>query len=81
MTLIDDPKETLVATESVMRVKKRSGKLEPVDVNKIVKAVARSAAGLPVLTQCESLLAPLLVCAMDQPVSNSTSCQSAPPPE
>ncbi|MEI6709404.1 MAG: ribonucleoside-diphosphate reductase subunit alpha [Actinomycetota bacterium] len=47
MTLIDDPKETLVQVENVMRVMKRSGKLEPVDVNKIVKAIARSAAGLP----------------------------------
>ncbi|MBI5202510.1 MAG: ribonucleoside-diphosphate reductase subunit alpha [Elusimicrobia bacterium] len=30
-----------------MRVKKRDGGLEPVDVNKIVRAVARSAGGLP----------------------------------
>ena len=31
---------------SVMRVRKRSGSLEPVDVNKIVRAVARCAEGL-----------------------------------
>jgi len=31
----------------VMRVRKRNGTLEPVDVNKIVRAVQRSAAGLP----------------------------------
>ena len=31
---------------SVMRVRKRNGSLEPVDVNKIVRAVARCAEGL-----------------------------------
>ena len=35
-----------VAPTSPMRVRKRNGELEPVDVNKIVRAVARCAAGL-----------------------------------
>ena len=30
-----------------MHVRKRNGRLEPVDVNKIVRAVQRSAGGLP----------------------------------
>src|SRR5512134_2495580 len=37
-------RETAAAT--AMRVKKRNGDAEPVDVNKIVKAVSRSAVGL-----------------------------------
>ena len=32
---------------TAMRVRKRNGDLEPVDVNKIVRAVERCAAGLP----------------------------------
>lgn len=35
------------ATQTTMRVKKRNGSSEPVDVNKIVKAVSRSCVGLP----------------------------------
>ncbi len=35
------------AATPVMRVEKRDGRLEPVDVNKIVRAVQRSAEGLP----------------------------------
>lgn len=42
------PAPPLDATdEAKMRVRKRDGRLEPVDVNKIVKAVQRSADGLP----------------------------------
>jgi ribonucleoside-diphosphate reductase alpha chain len=40
------PVQESETTLSTMRVKKRNGGLEPVDVNKIVKAVARCAAGL-----------------------------------
>lgn len=36
-----------VPAETVMQVRKRNGALEPVDVNKIVRAVQRSCAGLP----------------------------------
>jgi len=36
-----------VTPETVMQVRKRNGALEPVDVNKIVRAVQRSCAGLP----------------------------------
>ena len=35
-----------IVPATAMRVKKRNGDAEPVDVNKIVKAVSRSAAGL-----------------------------------
>ncbi|NDH11810.1 MAG: ribonucleoside-diphosphate reductase subunit alpha, partial [Actinobacteria bacterium] len=35
-----------VETTTTMRVKKRNGALEPVDLNKIVNAVARAAEGL-----------------------------------
>jgi len=38
--------ETVSAAATSMRVKKRSGALEPVDVNKIVNAVARATEGL-----------------------------------
>jgi ribonucleoside-diphosphate reductase alpha chain len=38
--------ETAVETATSMRVRKRNGNLEPVDVNKIVNAVARSSEGL-----------------------------------
>ena len=37
---------TAVETTTSMRVRKRNGNLEPVDVNKIVNAVARSSEGL-----------------------------------
>ena len=40
-------RQTNIAPATAMRVKKRNGDAEPVDVNKIVKAVSRSAAGLP----------------------------------
>ncbi len=36
-----------VPTETTMQVRKRNGALEPVDVNKIVRAVQRSCSGLP----------------------------------
>src|SRR5262249_33116410 len=39
--------ESAPATQTTMRVKKRNGSSEPVDVNKIVRAVSRSCAGLP----------------------------------
>ena len=38
--------DTAVETTTTMRVKKRNGALEPVDLNKIVNAVARAAEGL-----------------------------------
>ncbi len=41
-----DTTETATAAATSMRVKKRSGALEPVDVNKIVNAVARATEGL-----------------------------------
>ena len=37
----------LPSAETRMHVRKRNGRLEPVDVNKIVRAVQRSAGGLP----------------------------------
>ncbi|MCU1490510.1 MAG: hypothetical protein JWM85_1915, partial [Acidimicrobiaceae bacterium] len=40
---IDEPAQTQAPA---MRVRKRDGRLEPVDVNRIVRAVSRSAAGL-----------------------------------
>ena len=45
LTAVEDTLETVDAATS-MRVKKRNGRLEPVDVNKIVNAVARNAEGL-----------------------------------
>ena len=45
LTAVDNT-ETAAATTTSMRVKKRSGALEPVDVNKIVNAVARASEGL-----------------------------------
>lgn len=39
-------KESAVEESTTMRVKKRSGEFEPVDVNKIVRAVSRCAEGL-----------------------------------
>jgi ribonucleoside-diphosphate reductase alpha chain len=45
LTAVDNT-ETVAATTTSMRVKKRSGALEPVDVNKIVNAVARATEGL-----------------------------------
>ena len=45
MTLLEDT-QTIEPVAGAMRVKKRNGSLEPVDVNKIVKAVSRSASGL-----------------------------------
>ena len=41
-----EPGRTPNTTETSMRVRKRNGSLEPVDVNKIVRAVQRSAGGL-----------------------------------
>ncbi len=38
---------TAVSTASAMQVRKRNGSLEPADVNKIVRAVARCCGGLP----------------------------------
>lgn len=52
MTMIQDRLTTVaevppaVAAPTTMRVRKRNGSLEPVDVNKIVNAVARAAEGL-----------------------------------
>ena len=40
------PDETPWGLASTMRVRKRDGTLEPVDVNKIVRAVGRAARGL-----------------------------------
>ena len=37
---------TTVETTTTMRVKKRNGSLEPVDLNKIVNAIARASEGL-----------------------------------
>ena len=45
LTAVDDT-ETAGAPVTSMRVRKRNGTLEPVDVNKIVNAVARNAEGL-----------------------------------
>src|ERR1700678_1448769 len=45
-TIIDRVIEEEVEAPTAMRVQKRNGELEPVDVNKIVRAVARSAEGL-----------------------------------
>ena len=45
LTAVDDT-ETAVTTTTTMRVKKRNGSLEPVNVNKIVNAVARASEGL-----------------------------------
>ncbi len=42
--VVIDPSDT--ATGSPMQVRKRDGSLEPVDLNKIVRAVARCAEGL-----------------------------------
>lgn len=49
MTIIDDRLDASqpAVTGTNMRVRKRNGDYEPVDVNKIVKAVQRSAEGLP----------------------------------
>jgi len=43
----DPERDRTPATQTTMRVKKRDGASEPVDVNKIVRAVNRSCAGLP----------------------------------
>jgi ribonucleoside-diphosphate reductase alpha chain len=43
---LDAALEASVEASSPMRIRKRNGGLEPVDVNKIVRAVARSAEGL-----------------------------------
>jgi ribonucleoside-diphosphate reductase alpha chain len=40
------PMETMSDPQTTMRVRKRSGAFEPVDVNKIVRAVSRSCVGL-----------------------------------
>jgi ribonucleoside-diphosphate reductase alpha chain len=48
MTIIDDRLDgAQTATGTNMRVRKRNGDYEPVDVNKIVRAVQRCAEGLP----------------------------------
>ena len=39
--------EHLTTIQDTMRVRKRSGETEPVDVDKIIRAVARCATGLP----------------------------------
>src|SRR3954468_7155156 len=39
-------RESVVEESTTMRVKKRNGEFEPVDVNKIVRAVGRCAEGL-----------------------------------
>jgi len=44
--VVAGPEPTDSATGSAMQVRKRDGSLEPVDLNKIVRAVARCAAGL-----------------------------------
>jgi ribonucleoside-diphosphate reductase alpha chain len=44
--IVDEEPADVVDTGSTMRVRKRDGSFEPVDVNKIVKAVARCAFGL-----------------------------------
>ena len=46
---------------SAMKVKKRNGDFEPVDVNKIVRAVERCSAGLMELIQCAWQHEPYLV--------------------
>lgn len=50
MTLLDDADSTVSIAEEAdgarMRVRKRNGTLEPVDVNKIVNAIARASEGL-----------------------------------
>jgi len=45
LSAVDDT-ATTVETSTTMRVKKRNGSLEPVDLNKIVNAVARASEGL-----------------------------------
>ncbi len=45
LSAVDDA-ATTVETSTTMRVKKRNGSLEPVDLNKIVNAVARASEGL-----------------------------------
>jgi ribonucleoside-diphosphate reductase alpha chain len=48
MTILDDRLDgAQTATGTNMRVRKRNGDYEPVDVNKIVRAVQRCSAGLP----------------------------------
>ena len=44
---VDDANVETTVTNTTMRVRKRNGDLEPVDVNKIVRAVERCASGLP----------------------------------
>ena len=44
---VDDADVETTVTNTTMRVRKRNGDLEPVDVNKIVRAVERCASGLP----------------------------------
>ncbi|HEY5302667.1 MAG TPA: ribonucleoside-diphosphate reductase subunit alpha [Acidimicrobiales bacterium] len=46
MTVIDQPTDSPIAEGVRMRVSKRDGSLEDVDVNKIVRAVARNVTGL-----------------------------------
>ncbi|SVA68061.1 uncharacterized protein METZ01_LOCUS120915, partial [marine metagenome] len=44
---VEDANVETTGTSTTMRVRKRNGDLEPVDVNKIVRAVERCASGLP----------------------------------
>ena len=44
---LEPPSQSEPPAGSSMHVRKRNGRLEPVDVNKIVRAVQRSAGGLP----------------------------------
>ena len=57
MALIEEHLDTPPNTgSSQMMVRKRNGDLEPVNLDKIVKAVERSSEGLSRLTLYESLL-------------------------
>ena len=40
-------RQTEDTTQTTMRVRKRNGSFEPVDINKIVRAVSRCCTGLP----------------------------------
>ena len=68
--------DSLVTT---MRVRKRNGDLEPVDVNKIVRAVAAlRRRPRPASTRCGSPPAPSRAWTTARPPASSTSCRSAP---
>ena len=77
--VIDD--DTPLGLSSPMRVKKRDGGLEPVDVNKIVRAVGalrRRASTASI--RCASPPAPSAASTTARPRRSSTSCRSARPP-